>query len=156
MYQSIKTILLVLVIIFLKLSTSRNTMTFLNYHELIKLSTFATNLLITLTIAATTDYAIFLIKQYQKTRTINKNQESAYYTMFHNTTHIILNSSITITNATFYLSFTQLPYFQSLNIPLTIKMTITIIMALTLDPTMITITNRFNLLKPKHAMRIHK
>ena len=58
-YRSIRTVLLVLVMVFLTLSATRGVVAFLGYHELIGLSTFATNLLVTLAIAAATDYAIF-------------------------------------------------------------------------------------------------
>ena len=59
-YRSIRTVLLVLVMVVLTLSATRGVVAFLGYHELIGLSTFATNLLVTLAIAAATDYAIFL------------------------------------------------------------------------------------------------
>ncbi len=45
---------------------TRGVVAFLGYHELIGLSTFAVNLLVTLAIAASTDYAIFLIGRYQR------------------------------------------------------------------------------------------
>ena len=76
---------------------------FLGYHELIGLSTFATNLLVTLAIAAATDYAIFLIGRYQEARTVGEDRESAYYTMFHGTAHVVLGSGMTIAGATFCL-----------------------------------------------------
>jgi putative drug exporter of the RND superfamily len=63
-YRSIRTVLLVLVMVFLTLSATRGVVAFLGYHNLIGLSTFATNLLVTLAIAASTDYAIFLIGRY--------------------------------------------------------------------------------------------
>ena len=42
--------------------------------------------------------------------------------MFHGTAHVVLGSGLTIAGATFCLSFTRLPYFQSLGIPLAIGM----------------------------------
>ena len=122
-YRSIRTVLLVLVMVFLTLSATRGVVAFLGYHELIGLSTFATNLLVTLAIAAATDYAIFLIGRYQEARTIGEDRESAYYTMFHGTAHVVLGSGMTIAGATFCLSFTRLPYFQSLGVPLAVGMT---------------------------------
>ena len=38
--------------------------------------------------------------------------------MFHGTAHVVLGSGMTIAGATFCLSFTRLPYFQSLGVPL--------------------------------------
>ncbi|HKP43368.1 MMPL family transporter [Mycobacterium sp.] len=153
-YRSIVTVLLVLTILVLSLSVTRGVVAFLGYHDLIGLSTFATQLLVTLAIAATTDYAIFLIGRYQEARTVGEDRESAYYTMFHGTAHVVLGSGMTIAGATFCLSFTRLPYFQTLGIPLAVGMVVAVIVALTLGPAIITVASRFGLLEPKRAMRI--
>jgi RND superfamily putative drug exporter len=154
-YRSIATVLLTLGMVFLGLSVTRGVVAFLGYHDLIGLSTFATNLLVTLAIAAATDYAIFLIGRYQEARTIGEDRETAYYTMFHGTAHVVLGSGMTIAGATFCLSFTRLPYFQSLGVPLAVGMTTAVIVALTLGPAIITVASRFGrLLEPRRAMRI--
>jgi RND superfamily putative drug exporter len=153
-YRSIVTVLLVLTILVLSLSVTRGVVAFLGYHNLIGLSTFATQLLVTLAIAATTDYAIFLIGRYQEARAIGEDRESAYYTMFHGTAHVVLGSGMTIAGATFCLSFTRLPYFQTLGIPLAVGMVVAVLVALTLGPAIITVASRFGLLEPKRAMRI--
>jgi RND superfamily putative drug exporter len=153
-YRSIRTVLLVLVLVVLTLSATRGVVAFLGYHELIGLSTFATNLLVTLAIAAATDYAIFLIGRYQEARTLGEDRESAYYTMFHGTAHVVLGSGMTIAGATFCLSFTRLPYFQTLGVPLAVGMATGVLVALTLGPAIITVASRFGLLEPKRAMRI--
>ena len=153
-YRSIVTVLLVLVMLVLGLSVTRGVVAFLGYHDLIGLSTFATQLLVTLAIAATTDYAIFLIGRYQEARTIGEDRESAYYTMFRGTAHVVLGSGMTIAGATFCLSFTRLPYFQTLGIPLAVGMVVAVLVALTLGPAIITVASRFGLLEPKRAMRI--
>jgi putative drug exporter of the RND superfamily len=154
-YRSITTVLIVLVVVFLTLSASRGAVAFLGWHNLIGLSTFATNLLVTLAIAAATDYAIFLIGRYQEARTVGEDRESAYYTMFHGTAHVVLASGMTIAGATFCLSFTRLPYFQSLGVPLAVGMSVAVFVALTLGPAVITVASSFRkLLEPKRAMRI--
>jgi RND superfamily putative drug exporter len=153
-YRSIVTVLLVLVMLVLALSATRGVVAFLGYHDLIGLSTFATQLLVTLAIAATTDYAIFLLGRYQEARTIGEDRESAFYTMFRGTAHVVLGSGMTIAGATFCLSFTRLPYFQTLGVPLAVGMVVAVLVALTLGPAMITVASRFGLLEPKRAMRI--
>jgi RND superfamily putative drug exporter len=153
-YRSIVTVVLVLAILILSLSATRGVVAFLGFHNLIGLSTFATQLLVTLAIAATTDYAIFLIGRYQEARTVGEDRESAYYTMFHGTAHVVLGSGMTIAGATFCLSFTRLPYFQTLGIPLAVGMVVAVLVALTLGPAIITVASRFKLLEPKRAMRI--
>ncbi|KUI23095.1 hypothetical protein AU195_17670 [Mycobacterium sp. IS-1496] len=153
-YRSITTVLLVLGMVLLGLSAARGVVAFLGYHDLIGLSTFATTLLVALAIAAATDYAIFLIGRYQEARTAGEDRESAFYTMFHGTAHVVLGSGMTIAGATFCLSFTRLPYFQSLGVPLAVGMTVAVLVALTLGPALITVATRFGLLEPKRAMRI--
>jgi RND superfamily putative drug exporter len=153
-YRSIFTVVLVLLMLVLGLSVTRGVVAFLGYHELIGLSTFATQLLVTLAIAASTDYAIFLIGRYQEARTVGEDRESAFHTMFRGTAHVVLGSGMTIAGATFCLSFTRLPYFQTLGVPLAVGMIVAVLVALTLGPAMITVASRFGLLEPKRAMRI--
>jgi putative drug exporter of the RND superfamily len=154
-YRSIITVLLVLVMVVLELAAARGVVAFLGFHDIIGLSTFATNLLVTLAIAAATDYAIFLIGRYQEARAAGEDRESAYYTMFGGTAHVVLGSGLTIAGATYCLSFTRLPWFQSLGVPLAIGMVICVFAALTLGPAVITVASRFGrLLEPERAMRV--
>jgi putative drug exporter of the RND superfamily len=154
-YRSIITVLLTLVMVFLELAAARGLVAFLGYHEIIGLSTFAVNLLVMLAIAAATDYAIFLTGRYQEARGLGEDRETAYYTMFRGTAHVVLGSGLTIAGATFCLSFTRLPYFQTLGVPLAIGMVVVVLAALTLGPAVITVASRFgNVLEPKRAMRV--
>ena len=154
-YRSIITVLLTLVMVVLQLSAARGVVAFLGYHEIIGLSTFATNLLVTLAIAAGTDYAIFLTGRYQEARGAGEDRESAYYTMFHGTAHVVLGSGLTIAGALFCLSFTRLPYFQTMGVPLAIGMVTSVFAALTLGPAIISLASRFGkVLEPKRAMRV--
>ncbi|OLO98595.1 hypothetical protein BVU76_30050, partial [Mycolicibacterium porcinum] len=153
-YRSIVTVILTLFMVVLSLSAARGLVAFLGYYNIIGLSTFATNLLVMLAIAASTDYAIFLIGRYQEARSVGEDRESAYYTMFHGTAHVILGSGLTIAGATFCLHFTRLPYFQSLGIPLAIGMVMVVLVALTLGSAIITVATKFGkTLEPKRAMR---
>ncbi|MGJ6124263.1 MMPL family transporter [Mycolicibacterium sp. Y3] len=153
-YRSLVTVLLVLTMVAVELGITRGFIAFLGYHNIIGLSTFATNLLVTLAIAASTDYAIFLIGRYQEARSVGEDRETAYYTMYHGTAHVILGSGLTIAGATFCLHFTKLPYFVSLGIPLAIGMVVAVFAALTLGPAVVTVASRFGkTLEPKRAMR---
>jgi len=148
-YRSIVTVLLVLVMMFIELSAARGIVAALAYYDLIGLSTFAVNLLTTLAIAASTDYAIFLLGRYHEARNNGEDRETAFYTMYHGTAHVILGSGLTIAGATFCLHFTRLPYFQSLGIPLAIGMLVATVAALTMAPALLTICSRFGLFDPK-------
>ncbi|WP_343601575.1 MMPL family transporter [Mycobacterium sp.] len=153
-YRSVATVLLVLGMVFTELAAARGVVAFLGYHHIIGLSTFAVNLLVMLAIAAATDYAIFLFGRYQEARTTGEDRESAFYTMYRGTGHVILGSGLTIAGATFCLRFTRLPYFQSLGVPLAIGMVVVVFAALTLGAAVVAVASRFGLLEPKRAMRI--
>lgn len=153
-YRSVATALIVLAMVFLELSAARGVVAALAYHNLIGLTTFVTSLLVTLAIAASTDYAIFLVGRYQEARSNGQDREEAYYTMFAGTAHVILASGSTIAGATFCLHFTRLPYFQTLGIPLAVGMMVAMFAALTLGPAVITVASRWGRLEPRRAMRI--
>jgi len=153
-YRSPTTVAVVLGIVLLALLAARGTVAFLGYHELIGLTTFASTMLVALVIAAATDYAIFLIGRYQEARTSGEDRERAYYTMFRGTAHVVLGSGLTVAGATFCLSFTRLPYFATLGVPLAVGMLTAVLLSLTLGPAVITIASRFGLLEPRRAMRI--
>ena len=149
-YRSAVTTLIVLGMVVLELSGARGLVALLGYNNLFGLTTFATNMLVTLAIAAATDYAIFLIGRYQEARRNGEDKESAYYDMFHGTAHVVLASGLTIAGATFCLHFTRLPYFQTMGIPLAIGMVMVVAMALTLGPSVISVLGRFGkILEPK-------
>ena len=152
-YRSIVTVLLVLVMMFIELAAARGIVAALGYYNLIGLSTFAVNLLTTLAIAASTDYAIFLLGRYHEARQNGEDRETAFYTMYHGTAHVILGSGLTIAGATFCLHFTRLPYFQTLGIPLAIGMLVAVAAALTMAPALLTICSRFGLFDPKRKMQ---
>jgi putative drug exporter of the RND superfamily len=154
-YRSIITMLLTLAMVMLELAAARGMVAFLGYYKIIGLSTFATNLLVTLAIAAATDYAIFLIGRYQEARGAGESREDAYYSMFGGTAHVVLGSGMTIAGATFCLHFTNLPYFQTLGIPLAIGMVVVVAAALTLGPAVISVATRFRqILEPQRTQRI--
>ena len=153
-YRSVLTVVLVLVAVVLSLASARGVVAFLGYHGIIGLSTFATSLLVMLAIAAATDYAIFLVGRYQEARGAGEDRESAYYTMFEGTAHVVLGSGFTIAGATFCLSFTRLPYFQTMGVPLAIGMSVVVITALTAGSAIVVAASRFGLLEPKRTMRV--
>ena len=151
-YRSVVTVLLVLFMVFLELTAARGIIAFLANVNIIGLSTFAVNLLTTLAIAAATDYAIFLLGRYHEARLNGEDRETAFYTMYRGTAHVILGSGLTIAGATFCLHFTRLPYFKSLGLPLSIGMLVAVFAALTMAPALITIGSKFGLFEPKRRM----
>ncbi|MCX2933414.1 RND family transporter [Mycobacterium sp. CVI_P3] len=153
-YRSIGTVLIVLGMVLVGLAAARGVVASLAYFHFVGLTTFVTNLLVTLAIAASTDYAIFLVGRYQEARASGQDRHAAYYTMFRGTAHVILASGSTIAGATLCLHFTRLPYFHTLGVPLAVGMVVAVAAALTLGPAAITVASRWGLLEPKRAMRI--
>ena len=152
-YRSILTTLLVLVTVLIEMSAARGIVAFLGNAGIIGLSTYATNLLTLLVIAAGTDYAIFFVGRYQEARGAGEDREKAFYTMFHGTAHIVLGSGLTVAGAVACLSFTRLPYFQSLGIPAALGILVALAGALTLAPAMLTLGALVGIFEPKRAMR---
>jgi putative drug exporter of the RND superfamily len=152
-YRSIVTVFITLLMVILELFAARQVVSFLAYNNIIGLSTFAVNLLVLMAIAAGTDYAIFVLGRYQEARSLGQDREQAFYTMFHGTAHVVLGSGLTIAGAMYCLSFTRLPYFQTLGVPCAVGMLVAVFAALTLGPAVLTVGSRFGLFDPKHRMR---
>ena len=152
-YRSVVTVVMVLLMVGVQVAAARGVVALLGYHDLIGLSTFAVNLLTTMAIAAATDYAIFILGRYHEAMLSGEDRETAFYTMYHGTAHVILGSGLTIAGATFCLHFTRLPYFQTLGVPLAIGMLIAVAAALTMAPAILTIGSHFGLFDPKRQMK---
>ena len=152
-YRSIVTVFITLLMVVFELFAARQVVAFLAYNNIIGLSTFAVNLLVLMAIAAGTDYAIFVLGRYQEARSHGEDREQAFYTMFHGTAHVVLGSGLTIAGAMYCLSFTRLPYFQTLGVPCAVGMLVAVFAALTLGPAVLTVGSRFGLFDPKRSMR---
>jgi RND superfamily putative drug exporter len=148
-YRSIVTMLLALITVLVEMSAARGIVAFLANENVIALSTYSTNILTLLVIAAGTDYVIFLLGRYHEKRNEGMDREVAYFDMYRGTSHVILGSGLTIAGASFCLYFTRLPYFQSLGIPAALGVLVSLVASLTLAPAVIVIGGRFGLLDPK-------
>jgi RND superfamily putative drug exporter len=152
-YRSVITMLIVLVTVAIELAAARGVVAVLAHSGVIGLSTYATNLLTLLAIAAGTDYAIFVVGRYQEARGNGLDRISAYYDMWRGTVHVIVGSGLTIAGAVACMAFTRLPYFQTLGIPAALGVVVTLVAALTLGPAVLLIASRFGLMEPKGKLR---
>jgi putative drug exporter of the RND superfamily len=152
-YRSLVTMFLVLVTVLVELAAARGIVSFLASSGFIGLSTYSTNLLTLLVIAAGTDYAIFVMGRYQEERRAGQDREPAFYNMFHGTAHVVLGSGLTVTGAVACLSFTRNPYFQSLGVPAALGILVALTAALTLAPAVLTLGSHVGLFDPKHRAR---
>jgi RND superfamily putative drug exporter len=153
-YRSILTVTLLLLTVGFELTAARGAVAFIGHFGLIGLSTFAVSLLTSLAIAAGTDYGIFVIGRYQEARQAGEDRETAFYTMYRGTAHVILGSGLTIAGATFCLSFARMPYFQTLGIPCAVGMLVAVLVALTLGPAVLVVGSRFGVFDPKRKLSV--
>ncbi len=153
-YRSIGTVVLLLAMVGVELAAVRGIVAFLGHVEIIRLSTFAISILVSLAIAAGTDYGIFFIGRYHEARQAGEDRETAYYTAYRGVAHVILASGLTIAGATYCLSFTRLPIFQTMGAPCAIGMLVAVAVALTLVPAVLTVAGRFGLLEPKRVLSV--
>jgi RND superfamily putative drug exporter len=150
-YRSVVTTLVQLFVTGIDLAVARGVVAVLGYHDVMGLTTFATNILTMLAIAAGTDYGIFLVGRYRETRQAGEDRESAYYTTVRSVTPVVLGSGLTIAGATYCLSFARLPWFNTMGVPVAVGMLVVVAAALTLGPAVLTVCSRFGLLESKKA-----
>ena len=154
LYRSITTVFLLLAMVAVELAAARGIVAFLADHDVIRLSTFATNILISLAIAAGTDYGIFFIGRYHEARQAGESRETAYLTAYRGVAPVVLASGLTIAGATYCLSFARLPVFQTMGAPCALGMIVAVAVALTLVPAVITVASGFGLLEPKRLLHV--
>jgi putative drug exporter of the RND superfamily len=152
-YRSVSTVFIVLGIVMVEVAAARGVVAFLGNYGIIGLSTFANNLLVLLAIAAGTDYAIFVMGRYHEARGLGEGREQAFYTMFHGTAHVVLGSGLTVAGAMYCLSFTRLPWFQTMGVPCAVGLLVAVFAALTLGPAVLAVASFFKLLDPKRILQ---
>jgi RND superfamily putative drug exporter len=153
-YRSVITVILLLAMVGIELAAARGIVAFLSYHDFFRLSTFSTTILVSLAIAAGTDYGIFFIGRYHEARQAGESRESAYFTAYRGVAPVVLASGLTIAGTTYCLSFTRLPVFQTMGAPCAVGMIVAVAVALTLVPAVLTVGSRFGLLDPKRKVKV--
>jgi len=151
-YRSVITVVLLLLTVGIELLAARGIVAFLGDRHLVGLTTYVVNLLVSIGIAAGTDYGIFFIGRYQEARQASQDREAAYYTAYRGVTKVVLASGLTIAGAIFCLGLTRLPYFQPLGVPCSVGILVAVAVALTLVPAVIAAAGRFGIFDPKRKI----
>ncbi|WP_105886853.1 RND family transporter [Mycobacterium shigaense] len=152
-YRSIFTVILLLLTVGIEMAAARGAVAALGETGAIGLTTFAISLITSLTIAAGTDYGIFVVGRYQEARQAGQDKETAWYTMYRGTAHVILGSGLTIAGAMFCLHFARMPSFHTLGIPCAAGLLMAIAVALTLGPALVAFGSRFGLFEPRRKLQ---
>lgn len=153
-YRSVTTVILLLLMVGVGLGAARGIVAFLGHHGILSLSTFAINILVSLAIAAGTDYGIFFIGRYQEARQAGEDRETAYFTTYRSVAHVVLASGLTIAGAVFCLTFTRLPIFQTMGVPCAVGMVVAVAAALTLIPAVLALGSRLGLFEPNRKLQV--
>jgi putative drug exporter of the RND superfamily len=152
-YRSVITVILLLLTVGIELQIARGIVAFLGLHGLVGLTTYVVNLLVSIGIAAGTDYGIFFTGRYQEARQAGEDRETAFYTTYRGVAKVVLASGLTIAGAIFCLSVTRLPFFQPLGVPCAVGILVAVAVALTLVPAVLTVGSRFGLFDPKRKIK---
>lgn len=151
-YRSVVTMLVSMVIIGLELFAAQSVTAAAGYLNIIGLTPYAVSMVTMLALAAGTDYVIFLLGRYQEERAKGLDREDAFYVAYHGVSHVILGSGLTIAGATMCLTFTRMPYFNTMGLPCAISVFVIIAAALTLAPAVLTVGSKFGLLDAKRDL----
>lgn len=152
-YRSFTTMLLPLFGVLILMLAAKGVIAALGHFGVIPLSSFAANMVISLTMGAGTDYGIFLIGRYHEARLDGESREDAYYTAYKGVQHVIIGSGLTIAGACACLTFARLNYFHTMGPAVAISMLLTISGALTLSPALLSVGSVFSLFDPKSAVK---
>ena len=152
-YRSFVTMLVPLFGVLILMLAAKGVIAALGHFGYIQLSSFAVNMVVSLTLGAGTDYGIFLMGRYHEARLNGETREQAYYTAYRGVSHVIVGSGLTIAGAAFCLSFARLNYFNTMGPAVAISMLLTIAGALTIGPAILSIGSLFGLFDPKRRVR---
>ncbi|MDH6244462.1 RND family transporter [Mycobacterium sp. OTB74] len=153
-YRSIITVFALLLTVGVEMAVARGAVAFLGQHGILGLSTLAVNLLVSLAIAAGTDYGIFFLGRYQEARQSGEEREAAYYTAYRGVAKVILASGVTIAGAIYCLSFTRLAIFSSIGAPCAVGVLVVVAVALTLVPAFLAVGGRFGVFELKRKIKV--
>lgn len=152
-YRSVSTLLVPLAGVLIEMLVAKGVVATLGHFGYIELSSFAVNMVVSLTLGAGTDYGIFLMGRYHEARQAGESREEAFYTAYKGVTPIIVGSGLTIAGAGYCLSFARLNYFHTMGPAVAIGMLLTIAAALTLGPALLTVGSLFGLFDPRRAVK---
>ena len=156
LYRSFITTIILLLTVGMELQVARGLVALLGLYGIVGITVYVVNLLVTVGIAAGTDYGIFFVGRYQEARQAGEDRESAFYTSYKSVAKVVLASGLTIAGAIACLRFTRLPYFQPLGVPGAVGVLVAVAVALTLIPASIALGSRFHWFDPRRTVTTHR
>jgi transport protein len=152
-YRSLTNVAVPMYSVLFEILIAKGVVSTLGHYGFIPMSSFAVNIVVSLTLGAGTDYGIFLLGRYHEARQLGETREEAYYTAYRGVAPIIIGSGLTIAGSCFCLTFARLDYFHTMGPAVAVSMLFTIAAALTLAPALLTLGTLFGLFDPKRPHR---
>ncbi|PND55149.1 MMPL family RND transporter [Mycobacterium sp. ENV421] len=152
-YRSLTNVAVPMYSVLFEILIAKGVVSTLGHWGIIPMSSFAVNIVVSLTLGAGTDYGIFLLGRYHEARQLGESREEAYYTAYRGVAPIIIGSGLTIAGSCFCLTFARLDYFHTMGPAVAISMLFTIAAALTLAPALLTLGSLFGLFDPRQSRR---
>lgn len=151
-YRSLRTAIVALILVRFELYAAEGIVATAGNLDIIGLTPYAVSMVTMLTIAAGTDYFIFLLGRYHEARSRGQDREEAFHTAYHGVVHVIVGSGLTIVGACLCLTACRLPYFWSMGLPCAIALTATMMAGLTLAPAVLVVASKFGIFDPQRKV----
>ena len=154
LYRRFTTVMLVIFTVMIELTASRGVVAVLANAGIIELSTYSTNLLTLLVIAAGTDYAIFILGRYHEARHTGQDRVAAFETMYRgDRAHHPGFGPDDRRRGVLPDTLPGFPIFRAMAIPAAAGVFVALVAALTLAPALLSIGRHFGLFEPGRPMR---
>src|SRR6195952_260424 len=125
-YRSLTNVAVPMYSVLFEILIAKGVVSTLGHYGFIPISSFAVNIVVSLTLGAGTDYGIFLLGRYHEARQLGETREEAYYTAYRGVSPIIIGSGLTIAGSGFCLTFARLGYFPTMGPAGAISMLLTL------------------------------
>ncbi|WP_216213478.1 MMPL/RND family transporter [Amycolatopsis aidingensis] len=149
-YRSWVTALIPIVAIGISLAVSRAVIALLG-ENFLPVSTFTTALTTAIVLGAGTDYGVFLISRFHEQRRAGQDPDTAIATATSRVAAVIVASGATVAAACACLFLAEIGIFRTTGPGVSISIVITLLVALTLIPAMLTVAARRGRAEPRRA-----
>ena len=148
-YRRLVTALIPLITIGLALGVTRPIISLLGKHQVLSVSNFTIAIMTALVLGAGTDYAIFSIANYHRTRRRGADVEASVVAASTHTGPILIASALTIAAACTSMVFTKIGMFVTAGPPTAIAILVTLAIALTVPTSLLSLAGRRGYAEPR-------
>lgn len=141
-YRRVRTVAVALVLLGVSLGIARPVVGALGQAGILEMSMFTAALMTALVIGAGTDYAVFIIGRYHEARRKGLAVQDAAADAVGGIATVIIASGLTIAAACLAMLFTEVGIFRTAGPPIAVGIVMSLFVALTLGPALLTLLGR--------------